>query len=224
MSWLLLFVGLFMLVIELKLPGIGLPAITSALAFLLFFWSHYLSGTADQLEIILFLVGMICLGLELFVFPGFGIFGMSGILLMLSSIVMASHTFVWPTQEYEYREMGFTLLQLIVALVAVAGGAVVLARYLPSIPLLNRLVLQPEPWTGVEPEDPTYKPPLEGYESLTFLVGETGRTTSPLRPTGKARFGNLLLDVTADSYYVEPDSLIEVIDVQGTRVIVKKVV
>ena len=60
-SWLLLFVGLFMLVIELKLPGIGLPAITSALAFLLFFWSHYLSGTADQLEIILFLVGMVCL-------------------------------------------------------------------------------------------------------------------------------------------------------------------
>lgn len=68
-SWLLLFVGLFMLVLELKLPGIGLPAITSALAFLLFFWSHYLSGTADQLEIILFLVGLVCLALELFVFP-----------------------------------------------------------------------------------------------------------------------------------------------------------
>ena len=205
-SWLLLFVGLFMLVIELKLPGIGLPAITSALAFLLFFWSHYLSGTADQLEIILFLVGMVCLALELFVFPGFGVFGMAGILLMLASIVMASHTFVWPTQEYEYREMGYTLLQLTVALVAVAGGAVVLARYFPSLPLFNRLVLKPEPWTGVESDDPTAKPPLEGYESLAFLIGETGRTTSPLRPTGKARFGNLLIDVTADGFYVEPDS------------------
>ncbi|MGC8642888.1 MAG: NfeD family protein, partial [Isosphaeraceae bacterium] len=152
-SWLLLFVGIFMLVIELKLPGIGLPAITSALAFLLFFWSHYLSGTADQLEIILFLVGMVCLGLELFVFPGFGVFGMTGILLMLCSIVMASHTFVWPTQDYEYREMGFTLLQLVGAMVAVAAGALVLARYLPSIPLLNRLVLKPEPWTGLDTDD-----------------------------------------------------------------------
>jgi membrane-bound serine protease (ClpP class) len=223
-SWLLLFVGLFMLVIELKLPGIGLPAITSALAFLLFFWSHYLSGTADQLEIILFLVGMVCLALELFVFPGFGVFGMSGILLMLCSIVMASHTFVWPTQEYEYREMGYTLIQLTLALVAVAAGAVVLARYLPSLPLFNRLVLKPEPWTVVEsadPSDPLSKPSLEGYESLAFLVGETGRTTSPLRPTGKARFGNLLIDVTADGFYVETDSLVEVVDVQGTRVIVK---
>ena len=107
-SWVLLFIGLFMLVLELKLPGIGLPAITSALAFLLFFWSHYLSGTADQLEIILFLVGLVSLALELFVFPGFGVFGMSGILLILTSIVMASHTFVWPTQEYEYREMGYS--------------------------------------------------------------------------------------------------------------------
>src|SRR5262249_1521928 len=133
-SWLLLFVGAFMLVIEFKLPGIGLPAIISALAFLLFFWSHYLSGTADQLEIILFLVGLVCLAMELFVFPGFGVFGMSGILLMLCSIVLASHTFIWPSQDYEYQELGHTLLQVTGMLVAVSGCAIVLARYFPSLP------------------------------------------------------------------------------------------
>src|SRR5271157_3504918 len=97
--------------------------------------------------------------------------------------------------------MGYTLIQLTLALVAVAAGAVVLARYLPSLPFLSRLVLKPEPWTVVESADPSgplSKPSLEGYDSLAFLVGETGRTTSPLRPTGKARFGNLLIDVTAD--------------------------
>jgi membrane-bound serine protease (ClpP class) len=224
-SWLLLFIGLFMLVLELKLPGIGLPAITSALAFLLFFWSHYLSGTADQLEIILFLVGLVCLALELFVFPGFGVFGMSGVLLILTSIVMASHTFVWPTQEYEYRELGYTLIQVTVAMLAVGTGAVVFARYFPSLPLFNRLVLKPEPWTGgaAGVEDPTEKPPTEGYDSLAFLVGETGRTTTVLRPSGKARFGELLIDVTADGFFIEPDSLVEVVDVQGQRVIVKQV-
>lgn len=221
-SWLLLFVGLFMLVLELKLPGIGLPAIASSLAFLLFFWSHYLSGTADQLEIILFLVGMVCLALELFVFPGFGVFGMSGVLLVLSSIVMASHTFVWPTQEYEYREMGYTLLQVTAAMVAVGGGAVVLARYFPSLPLFNRLVLKPEPWTGVGDEDLGAKPTMEGYDSLTFLIGETGRTTTVLRPSGKARFGEMLIDVYADGAFIEPDCLIEVVDVQGSKVVVKR--
>ncbi|WP_422926874.1 NfeD family protein [Singulisphaera sp. PoT] len=221
-SWILLFVGLFMLVVELKLPGIGLPGITSALAFLLFFWSHYLSGTADQLEIILFLVGMICMALELFVFPGFGVFGMSGILLILTSIVMASHTFVWPTQEYEYRELGYTLLQLTFAMVAVSAGAVVLARYFPSMPLFNRLVLKPEPWTGAGEDDPTVKSSLEGYDTFAYLIGETGRTTSVLRPSGKARFGDALIDVTADGFFIEPDSLVEVVDVQGSRVIVKR--
>jgi membrane-bound serine protease (ClpP class) len=222
-SWLLLFVGAFMLVIELKLPGIGLPAIISALAFLLFFWSHYLSGTADQLEIILFLIGLVCLAVEIFVFPGFGVFGMSGILLMLCSIVLASHTFVWPTQDYEYQELGHTLLQVTGMLAAVGGGAIVLARYFPSLPLFNRLILKPEPWTRVEGEDAPGTPAVEGYESLAFLIGETGRTTSPLRPTGKARFGGYLIDVTADGAFVEADNLVEVVDVQGLRVIVKKV-
>lgn len=224
-SWILLFVGVFMLVIELKLPGIGLPGITSAMAFLLFFWSHYLGGTADQLEIILFLIGLVCLALELFVFPGFGIFGISGILLMLCSIVLASHTFVWPTKDYEYRELGLTLLQLTGLLILVGVGAAVLARFIPSMPLFNRLILKPEPWTGVDSDDASPQPPAaETYESLTFLVGETGRTTSPLRPTGKARFGSLLIDVVSAGGYVEPDSLVEVLDVQGSRVVVKKVV
>jgi membrane-bound serine protease (ClpP class) len=221
-SWLLLFVGLFMLVLELKLPGIGLPAITSALAFLLFFWSHYLSGTADQLEIILFLVGMACMALELFVFPGVGVFGMSGVLLILTSIVMASHTFIWPTEEYEYREMGYTMIQLTAVMAAVACGAVVLGRYFPSIPFLNRLILKPEPWTGSGDEDSLAKPSAEGYDSLAYLVGETGRTTTMLRPSGKARFGDQLMDVTADGFFIEPDSLVEVIDVQGSKVIVRR--
>ncbi len=222
-SWMLLFIGAVMLVVELKLPGIGLPAIISAVAFLLFFGSHYLSGTADQLEIILFLIGLVCIALEIFVFPGFGVFGMSGILLMLCSVVLASHTFIWPTQDYEYQEFGHTLLQLTGMLAAVGGCTVVLARYFPSLPLFNRLILKPEPWTTVLYEDPLGRGAGDGYESLTFLVGETGRTTTPLRPTGKARFGSLLLDVTAIDRFVDPDSLIEVVDVQGSRVVVKKI-
>ncbi len=225
-SWVLLFVGVFMLILEIKMPGVGLPAITSALAFLLFFWSRYLSGTADQLEILLFLVGLICVGLELFVFPGFGVFGLSGFVMIVASIVMASHTFVWPTQEYEYRQMAGTLFQVIAVMVGVGIGATLFGRYIPSLPVFNRMVLKPEPFsgTGIEYDDPTAKPPVvEGYESLSFLMGETGRTTTVLKPSGKARFGSLLVDVRADGFYIERDALIEVVDVQGMRVIVKPV-
>jgi membrane-bound serine protease (ClpP class) len=223
-SWVLLFIGVFMLILEIKMPGVGLPAITSALAFLLFFWSRYLSGTADQLEILLFLVGLICLGLELFVFPGFGVFGMSGFLLIVVSIVMASHTFIWPTQEYEYRQMAGTLFQVVAVMVGVGISAALVGKYIPSLPIFNRMVLKPDTYNGSELDDPTAKPSTdEGYESLVFLMGETGRTTTALKPTGKARFGNLLVDVRADGYYIDRDTLIEVIDVQGMKVIVKPI-
>jgi membrane-bound serine protease (ClpP class) len=98
-----------------------------------------------------------------------------------------------------------------------------LARYFPSLPLFNRLILKPEPWTGVESEEGAGRATGEGYESLAYLVGETGRTTTPLRPAGKARFGGLVIDVASAGAYVDPDSLVEVVDVQGARVIVKKV-
>ena len=227
-SWVLLFIGVFMLILEIKMPGVGLPAITSALAFLLFFWSRYLSGTADQLEILLFLVGMICVGLELFVFPGFGVFGMSGFLLIVVSIVMASHTFIWPTQEYEYRQMTGTLFQVLGVILGVAVGAALVGRYLPSLPVLNRMVLKAELYTGSGEEGDLNSladkaPIAEGYESLTFLMGETGRTTTVLKPSGKARFGSLLVDVRAEGLYIQRDALIEVIEVQGMRVIVKPV-
>ncbi len=223
-SWILLFVGVFMLILEIKMPGVGLPAIASALAFLLFFWSHYLGGTADQLEILLFLVGLICLGLELFVFPGFGVFGLSGFLLIVASIVMASHTFVWPTQEYEYRQMAGTLFQVVGVMAGVGVGATLVGRYIPSLPVFNRMVLKPGTYNGSELDDPTAKPPAtEGYESMAFLMGETGRTTTVLKPTGKARFGNLLIDVQADGFFLDRDALIEVVDVQGMKVIVKPV-
>ncbi len=224
MKGLLLFVGFFMLVLELKLPGIGLPAITAGLAFLLYFWSSYLGGTADQLEILLFLVGLICLALELFVFPGFGVFGMSGVLLVLTSVVMASHTFIWPTQEYEYRQLGWTLVQVTTVLFGGAGRGDHLRTVLP----VDAAVQPPGAEAGAawSPTSSTRRPSRSSIPSrppLSFLLGEVGRTTTVLKPSGKARFGEMLVDVTADGFYIETDQPVEVIEVQGARVIVKRV-
>jgi membrane-bound serine protease (ClpP class) len=221
MSGLLLFVGLFMLILELKLPGVGLPAIISALAFLLFFWSHYLGGTADQLEILLFLVGVVCLALELFVFPGFAVFGLSGILLILASVIMASHTFVWPTNQYEYNQMGGTLMEVTGSIVLVTIGAVLVGRYLPSLPLFRRMILVPVP-AGGQIDEATGKPMPDTEATYYYLLGEIGTTTTALKPTGKARFGEALVDVTADGFYIEPGAAIEVFEVQGAKVIVKR--
>ena len=190
-SWLLLFVGLFMLVIELKLPGIGLPAITSALAFLLFFWSHYLSGTADQLEIILFLVGH---GL-----PG-------GRDLRVPGLRHLRHERD-PAHALQHRD-GQPHIRLADPGIRIPGNGPHAApsawacsiavggrggRPGPLFPVVASLQ-SPGPEARALDRGgcrgrPAGEAVVEGYESLAFLIGETGRTTAPLRPTGKARFG-----------------------------------
>ena len=223
MSGLLLFIGLFMLILELKLPGVGLPAILSATAFLIFFWSHYLGHTADTLEIVLFLAGMVLIGLEIFVLPGFAIFGVSGILMVLASVVMACHTFVWPTSEYEFREMGWTVSKLAMTIVAVTVGAVIAGKFLPSLPLFRHMILKPEENSGGTGSQLATKPvdfDLRG--PLGHLLGERGKTTIVCRPIGRARFGEDLVDVTADGFYIESGTDVEVIDVRGIQVIVKR--
>lgn len=217
----LLFIGFFMLVLELKLPGIGLPALLSTLAFLLYFWSGYLGGTADMLEVLLFIVGLICIGLELFVFPGLGIFGMSGVLLVLVSVVMASHTFVWPTQDYEFRQLTGTVFRVLGVIVGTIVAIVIVGRFFPSLPIFNRLILKPEPAGGAMLE-PGQKPAPDPDAPYTFLLGEVGRTTTPLRPSGKARFGELLVDVTADGFWIEANQPVEVAEVHGSRIVVKR--
>ena len=222
MSGLLLFIGLFMLILELKLPGVGLPAILSALAFLLFFWSHYLGRTADTLEIVLFLAGMFSIALELFVLPGFAVFGVSGILMVLTSVIMACHTFVWPTTEYEFRELGWTVSKLALTIVAVTVGAVISGKFLPSLPFFRHLILMPEESAGGGEMLGSKPLEIESLGPFSHLLGERGKTTTVCRPSGRARFGDELVDVTADGFFIESGASVQVIEARGSQVIVKR--
>ena len=112
MAWLLLFVGIAALYAELHTPGIGVGAFIAGICFLLFFWSKYLGGTADWLEALLFLSGLLCILLEVFVLPGTAIFGLGGGLLIIVSLILASQTFVLPHNDYQFRQLRDTLIGL----------------------------------------------------------------------------------------------------------------
>jgi len=92
-------------------------------------------------------------------------------------------------------------------------------RYFKSIPLLNRMILKPEAY-DVSSGDALA---MAEAHARSYLIGETGRTATVLRPAGKVRFGADLLDVIAVGDYIEPDRLVVVVDVQGSRILVKRV-
>ncbi len=113
MAWLLLLIGGAALYAELQSPGIGIGAFIAGICFLLYFWSKHLDGTAGWLEVLLFMAGVCCILLELFVLPGSAIFGFGGGLLVIASLVLASQTFVVPHNEYQMTQLRDSLLGLL---------------------------------------------------------------------------------------------------------------
>ena len=216
----LISVALLCLYLEAHLPG-GFFGICATVFFAMFFWSRYLGGTAGSLELILFLVGTGLLLLEIFVVPGFGVFGISGILLIFGSLIMASHTFAGMSAGERFEESMSSLGSVAGALVTVIVVASVLNHFLPFMPIVGRLILTP-PGQIANDSGPKLTP--EAFDgSGPVAVGDQGTATSILRPAGKATFGEQYVDVVSDGSWIDHGSPIEVVRVAGNRVIVREV-
>jgi len=213
---LLLAIGFFALYFELHTPGIGLGGFIATVCFLLFFWSRFLGGTAGWLEVLLFLAGVGCLLLEIFVLPGFGIFGLGGGLMIIASLILASQTFIIPRNEYQVQQSMQSLLILMGAFLGVIVLACLARKWLPRMPVLGRMFLPPP-----EPEEVEHIRQREILADYQDLLGAVGITTTRLVPCGKARFGNRLVDVMADGELIDRGQKVIVTEVQGYRVIVR---
>ncbi|NQT36625.1 MAG: hypothetical protein HQ581_04000 [Planctomycetes bacterium] len=212
----LLMIGLFAMYAELQMPGIGIGGFIAAVCFLLFFWSRYLGGTAGWLEATLFAAGMVCLAIEVFVIPGFGIFGLGGAGLVLVSVVLASQTFIVPHNDYQFGQFQRSLLILAGAGVGVFVAIVMLHRWLPHTPVLGRVMLDPP--SGEDRDRIAHNEALVHFGDK---IGALGTTTTPLIPAGKARFDDELLDVIADGEIIPRATPVEIVEVHGNRIVVR---
>lgn len=223
----LVVLGVAFIYLELHFMS-GILGILSAVCFGLFFWSRFLGGTAGYLEVVLFLLGIGCIVMEIFVIPGFGVFGVSGGLLIISSLVLAAHTFQTDiSTSQNILNLSPALGTLAAAFVCVILAAVALNRFLPSIPFLNRMILTP-PGLDDDPDSPRLNPAFTlasstpGLTVLAGLVGDTGVAASKLRPAGKAQIGEHFLDVVSDGPFINAGTAVEVVSVQGNKVTVRK--
>lgn len=224
---LLLFLGFLCIYFEAHFP-LGIFGITAVLCFVVFFWSRFLGGTAGWLEVLLFLVGAGCLALEVFVLPGFGVFGITGILLCLLSLIMAMQTTIIPLTSGDMGGLAGSVGTIFGAILGVLVMAAVVGKYLPSIPFLNQMVLTPP---GFNPDElgPRLRPELAGesrnsaLERDRALIGRTGRSVTMLRPAGRAQIGDDYVDVVSEGAFIPAGRPIEVVDVAGIRVVVREV-
>ncbi|TVQ38706.1 MAG: nodulation protein NfeD [Spirochaetaceae bacterium] len=213
---LLVMVGLGALFFEITSPGFGIPGTIAILCFSVLFSGNFLLGQVGSVELILFLVGLVLLILEIFVIPGFGVAGISGIVLMLSSLVLAQQDFIVPDFDWQWSILQRNLL---IVLASAVGAFVVFgiaAAALKRAPGFNRLALQTT-------QDVALGYTVQGSEVSERYLGKRGFTVTALRPVGNIEIDDELLQAEADGEYLDRGVEVEVTEVSGNHMVVRKV-
>ncbi|WP_437590336.1 NfeD family protein [Sorangium sp. So ce1000] len=208
-SSLLLSLGMMGLLIELRTPGFGVPGLVGGACLVLFFWAHWLLALVGWEEIALAVAGVLLLALEVFVIPGFGVAGVLGTVALLAGLSM-SLVGAGVTLERALEAVAQVTLSIALAL----AGMLIALRFLPRLPFGRRLVLSTSLGAGVAGGPPA--------QASGPLVGERGVAASPLRPAGIARIGGARIDVVSEAEYVAAGEAVEVIRVEGNRVVVRR--
>lgn len=207
----LLMIGIIGLFTEIKTPGWGLPGTLAVIALALFFGSSYILKLATALDILLFIIGVILLIIEIFFIPGFGVFGILGIILIVGSLFMA---LISDLPSIEPGDISMAIYQLTSAFVGSLIAILLLLKYLPKTKAFSVLVLGEE----FEKE--------KGYVSspdFSFLVGKEGTTITDLRPSGIAIIEGKRYDVLSYGEFIEKNSTIKVVNTEGIKIFVAKI-
>ncbi|WP_332632158.1 NfeD family protein [Halalkalibacter flavus] len=197
----LLSIGSLGLVLELYSPGFGVPGIMGISALLLFFFGHMFAGFAGWESMILFVIGFLLIMVEIFI-PGFGIFGLLGIASVIGGMLLASFS------------TASMLIYIAIALVITAVATVFIFKYFGNRGPMKKIIHTDS--TSTE----------KGYitnKTREELIGQTGTTLTPLRPSGSAVFDKERLDVVSEGGYIGQGSKIEVVYTAGSRIVVREV-
>lgn len=168
--------------VEIRTPGIGLPLLTAVIGALLYFAPGYLGHLVSYWEILLFVVGLVLIGLEIFVIPGFGVAGITGITAVVVSLAFAmvdnSELFHWDG-SINLQPIIQPLGIVIISAAAAVFGSVWLVRKLYSTRSFDHIALRQEMradegFTGVA-------------SGLETLVGEQVTVFTDMRPGGKVK-------------------------------------
>ena len=199
---------------ELQTPGVGFPIIASIIALILYLTPYYLNGVAENWEIVLFFLGIILIIVEVFVIPGFGIFGVSGLIISISSLIlimlnndMFDFTFV-VSRDIMNASLSVLISVFAFGILILFGGL----KFTDSKAFKNISL------------DETQDSSM-GYISNKYpdsLVGKIGKAFTVLRPSGKIIIDEEIYDATSLSGFIEKNSKVKVVNNEGGSLKVNK--
>jgi len=210
-SSLLIMIGLVGLFAEIKTPGWGLPGTAALIALTLFFGSGYILELASVIEILIFVAGVILLLIEIFVIPGFGIFGVLGIIMIMAGLFLGLIS-DFPMVEPDL--LSTAIIQLASAFVLGIAVIAVLLKFLPKTGMWKNLILD---------KNISAQSGYTSYENFNELIGKEGKALTVLRPAGTALIDGKRLDVVTPGDFINKGTKIKVIEVEGSKIVVEKI-
>lgn len=202
MGALLIAIGFIGIVIEAMTLGWGVGGTIGVLALAVFFSGNLLVGNTNWGLILLFAAGMVLLGVELILIPGFGVTGVTGIGLILTSLFL--------TFDNAVAGMYAISFALILTIIAV----IIMLRFFGKSQAWHRIALQ-----TTQTKEGGYIAPVVRHE----LMGKEGTAITTLRPTGTALIDGERVDVVSEGAYINQGNKIKIIKVEGTRVVVREI-
>jgi membrane-bound serine protease (ClpP class) len=198
---------------ELQTPGVGFPILASFVALILYLTPYYLNGLAANWEIIAFFSGIILISLEIFVIPGFGLAGISGLILTIGSLIlmmlnndMFDFTFVKLDQ----------VLQAVAATLAGMLGSIII-MFIGGVRLTNTQFFKKISLQTVQSREEGY---TSNFKKDSFL-GKTGTAYTVLRPSGKILIDEELYDAYTRGDYIGKGEKVVVVSDEGTSLRVR---
>ncbi|MHB9140541.1 MAG: NfeD family protein [Paludibacter sp.] len=201
---------------ELQTPGIGFPLGLAITAALLYFAPLYIDGLAANWEILMFIIGLVLLGLELFVIPGFGIAGISGIILILAGLILSLvNNVVFDFEKVQSGAVGEALLTVTAGMGLAFGMIIYLSNKIGTKGIFRKMALN----TTMETK--------EGYIGVSMtelkLVGKTGIAATVLRPSGKVSINGVSYDAVSDQSFIEKGTAVRVIRYETGQIYVEEI-
>ncbi len=213
--------GILMLLIigglyfELQTPGVGFPLAAAITAAILYFAPLYLEGLAEHWEILIFIAGIALLAVEIFIIPGFGVAGISGIALIVAGLTLSLIRNV----SFDFSLTGFDEVAAALFRVVITALIGMVLFFLFGDKILFSGVLKRAALLDTENR-------AEGYTSHDFAIeqlkGKTGIAITDLRPSGTVEIDNERYDVISDGEMIPKNTTVKVLKAQGNYLVVMK--
>ena len=200
---------------ELQTPGIGFPLGVAITAAVLYFAPLYIDGLAANWEILIFIIGLVLVALELFVIPGFGVAGISGIILVILGLTLSLlNNVVFNFESVETGAIGKAFITVMAGIMLSFVLIIYLSSKIGTKGIFRNVAL-------VKTLDNQ-----SGYIGVSMdakeLIGQQGVASTVLRLSGKVQVEGKIYDAVSEDGFIEKGTIVQIIRYETGQVYVVK--